>query len=248
MKFAITPLGCSAMWATDDVAASGYLVEIDDFTLWLDAGGGTWQQLLGRIDYAEIDGVLLTHRHPDHTIDVFQFFHARAYGGRDLDRIPLWAPEETIERITAFSTELRDTFSITKIEGGGVVDVGGAKVSLVDMKHPAQTCGVRVEHDGSSLAYTADTGPESDFHALGHDSDVFIAEATFQDADQPWWEGHLSATQAGRAAAEIGATRLVLTHLPPGRDHDVSLQEATREAGSVAVELARPGQTIEVAS
>lgn len=248
MSLSITPLGCSAMYATADTAASGYLVEIDGYKLWLDAGGGTWQRLLKLMDFGEMDGILLSHRHPDHTVDLFQCFHARAYGGRDLTSIPLWAPEETIERITAFSTELNETFDIIQIEAGGVLDIGGAKVSLVDMKHSAQTCGARFEHGGAVLAYTADTGPGSDFHALGHDADVLICEATFQDTDQPWWEGHLSATQAGRVASELDAGRLVLTHLPPERDHGVSLREAEAEAGSVPVSLAEPGRAIEVVS
>ena len=232
------------MYATADVAASGYLCDIDGYKLWLDAGGGTWQQLLKHLDYPEVDGILLSHRHPDHTIDLFQFFHARAYGGREVPSIPLWAPEETIARITAFSTELNETFDITQIDAGGVIDIGGAKVSFVDMKHSAQTCGARFEHGGAVLAYTADTGPGSDFPALAHDADVLICEATFQDEDQPWWEGHMSATQAGRVAADVGIGRLVLTHLPAGRDHQVSVQEAAREAGSIPVELAEQGRSI----
>ena len=247
MSLSITPLGISAMYATADVAASGYLLEIDDYKLWLDAGGGTWQQLLKRMDFADIDGILLSHRHPDHTIDLFQCFHARAYGGRDLASIPLWGNDETIERISGFSTELDETFDITRIEAGGVIDIGGAKASFVDMKHSAQTCGVRFEYGGAVLAYTADTGPSSDFNALGRDADVLICEATYQASDE-WWEGHLSATQAGQVAAEIGPGRLVLTHLPPDRDHQISVQEAKSTAGAVPVELAEPGRKIEVAS
>lgn len=242
----VMPLGCSAMYATTDSAASGYLVDLGGFKLWMDAGGGTWQQLLHHIDFAELDGVLLTHRHPDHTIDLFQLFHARLYGERDLPNIPLWAPEETIARMTGFSSELGETFDIDTIEGGGVMDIGGAKASFVEMKHSVQTCGVRLETGGAVFAYTADTGPASDFHALGNGADVVLCEATFQDSDQPWWEGHMSATQAGRMIDEVGGPRLVLTHLPPARDHQVSLDEATREAGSATVELALQGRVIEV--
>ena len=248
MSLSITPLGCSAMYATVDTPASGYLVDIDGYKLWLDAGGGTWQRLLTLVDFAEIDGILLSHRHPDHTIDLFQCFHARAYGGRELPTIPLWAPEETIGRITGFSTELNETFDISRIEAGGVLDIGGAKVSFFDMKHSAQTCGARFEHDGAVLAYSADTGPGSDFHSLAQGADVLIAEATFQDSDQPWWEGHLSATQAGRVASDVGARRLVLTHLPPDRDLQLSLREAEAESGSASVSLAEPGSAIEVTS
>lgn len=246
MSLSITPLGCSAMYATRDHAASGYLVDIDGFKLWLDCGGGTWQRLLHHIDFADVNGILLTHRHPDHTIDLFQMFHARLYGERDLPNVPLWAPDETIARITGFSTELGETFDIEEIEGGGVVDVGGAKVSFVDMKHSVHTCGVRIEFEGRVLAYTADTGPGSDFLALARGADVVLCEATYQDSDQPWWEGHMSASQAGRMSSEVGAARLFLTHLPPTRDHQLSLEEARKESGAAAVELARPDGTIEV--
>ena len=246
MTISVTPLGCSAMYATRDMAASGYLVDTGGFKLWLEAGGGTWQKLLTLADLADIDGVLLTHRHPDHTIDLFQFFHARLYGERELPKIPLWAPEETLERITGFSSELGETFELTKIDGDSAFEIGEAKATFVEMKHPAQTCGVRLERRDAVFAYSADTGPGSDFHALGHDADVVMCEATFQDSDQPWWEGHMSATQAGRMANEIGASRLLLTHLPPTRDPQLSLSEAIKEAGSARVELAEPGKTIEV--
>lgn len=246
MTFSITPLGCSAMYATLDSAASGYLVDLDGFKLWLDAGGGTWQRLLHHIDFADVDGVLLTHRHPDHTIDMFQLFHARLYGERNLPSIPMWAPGETIGRVTGFSSELGETFDIVTIEGGVVADIGGAKASFVGMKHSVETCGVRLELDGAVFAYTADTGPNSDFQALAHDADVVFCEATFQDSDQPWWEGHMSATQAGRMIGEVDGSRLVLTHLPPTRDHRLSLEEAHRVCGAAAVELAVPGRTIEV--
>jgi ribonuclease BN (tRNA processing enzyme) len=64
-----------------------------------------------------------------------------------------------------------------------------------------------------------------------------VCEATFQDADDPW-TGHLSAAQAGTLAAKADAARLVLTHLPPGRDHARTLEEAQQAAGSIPVELA----------
>ena len=246
MTFSITPLGCSALYSTVDSACSGYLVDVGGFKLWLDAGGGTWQKLLTIMDFADVDGVLLTHRHPDHTIDLFQFFHARLYGERDLAKIPLWAPEETIQRVIGYSAETQETFDMKTISGDGRIEVGDGAASFVEMKHPAETCGIRIQQGDAVLAYTADTGPGSDFHALGHDADVVLCEATFQDSDQPWWEGHMSATQAGRMANEVGVSRLVLTHLPPTRDHGLSLSEARKEAGSAGVELAVPGGTIEV--
>ena len=242
----VTTLGSAAMYATVERAASGYLVEINDFKLWMDCGGGTWQHLLHHLDYPDLDGVLLSHRHPDHTVDVFQAFHARLYGGRKVPSIPLWAPRETIQRLTAFSPELPDAFEIKQIEAGGIIDIAGAKVSFYEMAHPVETCGIRIENDGYVMAYTADTGPAGDIGSLARNADLFICEATFQDSDAPLWEGHLSASQAGAAARDAEVDHLVLTHLPAGRDLDVSMAQAQKEAGSITVELAEDRHTIEV--
>ena len=117
MSFSVTVLGSSAWYATRDRAASGYLVDLGDRRVWLDAGGGTWVRLLDTVEFTDVDGVILTHRHPDHTIDLFQLFHARQYGGSDpMDPIPLWAPAETVDRMLAFTSQVDEAFDLRCIE------------------------------------------------------------------------------------------------------------------------------------
>jgi ribonuclease BN (tRNA processing enzyme) len=246
VSFSVTVLGSSAWYATPQSAASGYLVDFGDMRLWLDAGGGTWVRLLEKVDFAAVDGVMLTHRHPDHTIDLFQLFHARQYGGDEpMAPIPLWAPPETIDRMLAFTSQVDEAFDLQSVEPEDKVDIGGAKFSFFDMAHPPETLGVRIERDGGVFAYSADTGPEFDAEGLAGDADVFLCEATYQDGDR-LWEGHLSATQAATAAVGVRASELVLTHLPPSRDLAVSLSEATRTAGDIPVQLARDGLKMEI--
>ena len=238
MTLAVTILGSSGIYGTPPRAASGYLVEVDGAQLWLDAGAGTWRNLLMLCDYPSIDGVLLTHRHPDHTTDVFQALHARQYGQtQPLSPIPLWAPAETIEVLRNYSPEISKSFDLQEVSDDRTIAFDGATVSFVRMAHPPVTFGVRVEHRGKVFAYSADSGLEADFETLARSADLFVCEATFQDADDPW-TGHLSASQAGSLAAKAGVARLVLTHLPPGRDHVRTLEEAQRAAGSIPVELA----------
>jgi ribonuclease BN (tRNA processing enzyme) len=245
MGLSVTVLGSAAMYASVDRAASGYLLELDDTTIWLDAGGGTWQNLLRCGDYRSLGGILLSHRHPDHTIDLFQAFHARTYGDVDpLPSIPVWAPQETIEHLQGFIRDLDKAFELIPIDDSSVLDIAGARVTFAAMAHPAVTVGVRVEADAGVLAYSADTGPGGDFRRLAEQADVFICEATFQDQDEEW-EGHMRASQAAVAASEVGAKRLVLTHLPHGRDLDLSAKEA-RAAGDVEVALARDFLRLEV--
>jgi ribonuclease BN (tRNA processing enzyme) len=245
VSFAVTILGSSGMFATEERACSGYLVEIDGTRLWMDAGAGTWRNLLAQVDYAELDGVLLSHRHPDHTSDVFQAFHARQYGAREpLATLPLWAPEETIERLCAFGGELEQSFDLHTISARSELTVSTASLTFQEMAHPPETLGIRIEHDGAVLAYSSDTGPGADFHPLAHDADLFICESTLQDSDAPW-EGHMRASEAGRIAAANRVGRLVLTHLPPTKDVGVSLAEARANSPGVDVELARDGRRLD---
>lgn len=236
------------MFATRHKAASGYLLQYGDTNIWLDAGAGTWRNLLQHIEYRDLHGVVITHRHPDHTTDVFQAMHARRYGQAEpLPQIPLWAPAETIATLEAFSTDLEEAFEVRPVTAGDVVGHGGARFSFHSMAHPPETVGVRVEYEGGVFAYSSDTGPGADFSELAKDADLFICEATYQDSDGAW-EGHMHATDAARIAAQNDVHQLVLTHLPPDRDLGLSIAEAEREAGGVKVQLADDGQVFEVMS
>lgn len=242
----VTILGTSGMYATADRAASGYLLELNQSLIWMDAGAGTWRNLLALHDYPDIDGIILSHRHPDHTSDVFQAFHARHYGDRDpLPPIPLWAPEDTLVRVAAFSYDFDNSFDLKPVKAGDALEIAGAKFSFFEMAHVCETVGVRVEDSGHVLSYSADSGTKADFHGLAGGADLFICEATYQDAD-PEWEGHMKASAAGDIARAAGAKRLLLTHITPGHDFGLSLSEAEKAAGDVTVQLADDGQSFEV--
>ena len=99
---------------------------------------------------------------------------------------------------------------------------------------------------GVVLAYSADTGVGGDFARLAKDADLFICEATFQAIDEDW-EGHMHAAEAAEIAVRYGVRNLVLTHLPPRRDLNLSLTEAHREApNGVTLQLADDGRRYEV--
>jgi ribonuclease BN (tRNA processing enzyme) len=245
MGLNVTVLGSSAMYASVDRAATGYLVEVDGSSVWLDAGGGTWQNLLRCTDHRSLTGILLTHRHPDHVIDLFQAYHARAYGDPDpLASIPVWAPQETIDHILGFTVDLEKTFNLIPITQASVLEISGARFTFADMAHSTPTLGVRIESDHGVFAYSADTGPDGDFRRLAADADVFVCEASYQDSDEEWF-GHMRASQAAITASELNVRALVLSHLPHERDLEMSLKEA-RAAGDVEVSLAEDLRLLEV--
>lgn len=246
MTFSLTVLGSSGMFGTPQRACAGYLLRTDLGTVLVDCGAGSWRNLLGHVDYSELDAVVLSHRHPDHVSDVFQVFHARRYGAAEpLPSIPLWAPAETLDRLTTFAKELDEAFVLNAVAPGDSIEAAGVTMSFFGMAHPPETVGIRMQRDGDVIAYSSDTGPDGDIQGLAGDADVFVCEATLQDSDDTW-EGHLRASQAGRVAAEAGVGKLVLSHLPPGRDHGLSLTEAHKTSGDAEVQLASDGLKVEV--
>jgi ribonuclease BN (tRNA processing enzyme) len=104
--------------------------------------------------------------------------------------------------------------------------------------------GYRIEADGQVLAYTGDSGPTHHIETLAKDADLLLAEATWQDRDDllPF---HMSARQAADHARAAGAGRLVLTHIWPTLDREVSLAQASEEWDG-PIELATEGTTLEV--
>lgn len=246
MSLTLTVLGSSGMFQTLDRACAGYLLQVDGANLWLDAGAGTWRNLVQSIDYTDLGGVLLTHGHPDHATDVFQAYHARRYGQPEaLDPIPLWAPQETLDRLTMFAKGIDEAFDLKAIASDDEISFRGINLTFVEMAHPEPTLGVRVEHGSAVAAFSSDTGEAADFETLAGGADLFVCEATSQESDD-LWEGHLRASQAARIAQHVKVKKLMLTHLRPGRDHSTTLAEAQAAAPGLPIELATDGMRLEL--
>ncbi|HYZ02811.1 MAG TPA: MBL fold metallo-hydrolase [Candidatus Binatia bacterium] len=61
-------------------ACAGYLVEVGNRRLLLDCGPGTVGRLLERCGIEDLDGVVLTHLHADHFLDLFSLAYALLAG------------------------------------------------------------------------------------------------------------------------------------------------------------------------
>ena len=97
---------------------------------------------------------------------------------------------------------------------------------------------MEIHGDNRRLVYTADTGPGWSVDAFAPGADLVLSEATYLDGEKPA-EIHLSAKEAGTAAREAGARRLMLTHLWPRIDPRRSVDEGSDAYGD-AVTLAAP--------
>jgi ribonuclease BN (tRNA processing enzyme) len=237
----LTVLGCSGSYPGPGGAASGYLLRGGGVTVWLDAGSGTLANLQRHVGLGDVDAVVLTHEHPDHMSDIEGFRVACAYVV-ERTGVPVYAPAGVLERLSA---EPEPAFAWRTVTDGDAVEVGGLSLRFSRTDHPPETLAVRVDGEGRSLGYTADTGPAwSMADAFGDGVDLALSEATYL-ADREGTAGHLSGRQAGELARVAGARRLVLTHLWPVLDPDAVRAEAEGAYGG-SVDLARLHETYDV--
>ena len=104
--------------------------------------------------------------------------------------------------------------------------VGPFTINTTRVIHPVEAYGIRVEAGGRVLAYSGDTGPTDRLVDLARDADVALFEASFLEGPNNPTDLHLTARQAAEHAARAGADRLVLTHLVPWNDRELTREQA----------------------
>jgi ribonuclease BN (tRNA processing enzyme) len=136
--------------------------------------------------------------------------------------------------------DLSGTFDVHVIQPGDEFRAGPLSVSTAAMRHPVPTLGMRIEANGSALAYSADTGPTDELVRLAKGANLLLCEATFLDPGDGSPDIHLAAKEAGDHATRAGAGQLILTHIWPTNDRDAALEKA-RSAFDGQVRLATDG-------
>ena len=225
----LTVIGCSGSFPGPDSPASSYLLEAEGFRLVIDMGNGALGVLQRHADLFGIDAICVSHLHADHCIDLSSYWVARQYAPQGpRPPIPVYGPQATTDRIAGLSGEdvahIASRFDVRNLSQ--TQQIGPFRVTTERMNHPVETFGFRVEHAGWTVAYSADTGPTDALVRLADGADVLLSEASFQNNKNNPPDLHLTARQAGEHATRAGAGQLVLTHLVPWYDRDLSLTQA----------------------
>lgn len=242
-------VGSSGTFPVPGRPGSGYLVTQGATRVWCDAGPGTFTAL--PVDPDMVDVVVVSHQHPDHCADLFAAFHAWNYRPQPRRGVPLYAPQPVWDRVSEFlekgqGSELYALFEFQPVWTGDRVAIGELEVRFTEMDHSVPTVGSRWEANNRSLFFTGDTGPAGDWRELAQGVDVMLSEASYQgDGEDKVYPHHLTAGEAGAIAREVGAGRLVLTHIPPYLDPARSLYEAETTFDR-PVTLATPGAHFDV--
>ena len=240
----LTVLGSGTIVPSLRRQPSAYLLEAGGLKILLDCGSGCLRRLLEAGAHPDdIDLMLFSHTHIDHTSELPLFLFSARYAPQARRRalriagsagfVEFFAALERLygDWITAPGYERR----VETLTDGGEMRAGGARVRAAAARHIPSSLALRIEEAGASLVYSGDTEYCESVVDLARNCDLLLCECSFPDGTS--CPGHLTPSEAGRIAAEAGARRLLLTHFYPGCE-EIDRTAQTRRTYSGEVLLA----------
>lgn len=243
----LTVIGGSGGYPGRGRPCSGYLLDAHGFTLLVDPGYGV-ATALSLEEVRGLDGVLVSHAHPDHCADLNPILRARAWADDPLPLLPVHALPGTLDAVLGLDRPqvLAGSFALHDLVPGGELTIGPFQVLTALLPHPRPNLGFRISDGRRSLVYTGDCGPSAELIGLADGADLLLAEASYAAHVPAEVVGSLSsAADVGREARTARVRALVLTHLMPTTDETDAIAAAARSfTGPIAV--ARPRLVVEV--
>jgi ribonuclease BN (tRNA processing enzyme) len=262
----LTVLGKSPSWQDAGGACSGYLVEEDGTAVLVDCGNGVFAKLRERIDYVDVDAVVISHLHADHFLDLVPYSYALTYAPRQqpvpVDRWPgtdcpacpaLHVPpgaQQLFRRVVgAWGNEdlIENAFQLREYDPASEIEVGPIRITFQPVPHFTETFAMSISSTNGSgrIVYGADSSPTEALTEFAREADLMLVEATLPRPERTGMRGHLTPEEAGGHARGAAAKRLVLVHISDELDANWARDEAAQAFGG-PVEVASEGAVFEV--
>src|SRR5664279_5391769 len=149
---ALIVVGCGPAWTTPGEPCSAYLIEAGETRILLDCGIGAFSALQA-LDPRPLDAVVLSHLHFDHCADLIPFAYSRRYASLRAWEAPrLAVPPGGLARLSTLAVaggaapdHLDGPFSLEEYTPGAVLEIGEARLSFAELRHPGASHAIRVE-------------------------------------------------------------------------------------------------------
>ncbi|MGI8857474.1 MAG: MBL fold metallo-hydrolase [Thermomicrobiales bacterium] len=268
----LTVIGCSAASPRPGGACSSYLVTYGGVNVLMDCGPGSLSVLRQEINPRNLDAIVLSHLHADHTLDLVPLAYGLKYGPPVGDerkpagsRLALFVPPDGKQFLKGLAEALEGSgrtsdfwapFDIMEYDPDGTLVVGSddgsdhadyLNVRFAPTKHYIPCWAMKVFPPGDTphpvLVYGADSAPVESLTQFAHGADVLILEATLDTPETPVPIGHMTPRQAGQLAADAGGVKhLLLTHYWGHVPPETMIAEA-REAFDGPISVAKERDT-----
>ncbi len=183
----------------------------------IDPGPGTLHRLAKsrpRIEVSEIDAVLLTHNHIDHSGDANVVIDGMTGGGIKT-RGQLFAPGDAVSGENAVILNYLKGFleKITVLEPESEYRIGGLQFQTsVRHFHASETYGFKFKLEGGTVSFIADTRYFPELVDSYRGSDVLVVNAVRLKPHESKEIMHISAEDVEKLVRGIGPGEVYLTH------------------------------------
>jgi ribonuclease BN (tRNA processing enzyme) len=217
----ITFLGTGTSLIDPDRVQSGLIIEGNGEPILFDIGSGILRRLVeARIDITTIAHVFLSHFHVDHCSDFLPLCQSLWLENYQ-KTLMLYGPPSMKEWSrgvydVAFPY-LRDRISIEQriLEENDAVYIDDVTITTSPTTHGSyDSRAFKIEHEGKSAVYSADTAPSRDVIELASGVDVLIHECNWLDGNHKSGV-HTSPSELMGIVEEAQPKKVVLTHLSP---------------------------------
>lgn len=189
----------------------------------LDTGPGSLRQMLqAGIKIDDIDYIVYSHFHIDHTADMIPFIFASKYSPgsqrtKDLSIIGPTGLQEFYRHLLVAYGKLvvPEHFTIHWIEAGKTPgNFQSFVLKTAPTKHTENSIAIRIEDKNkNSVVYSGDSEYCKSLVTLAQKASLLILECAFPEHMQS--TGHLIPSVAGKIARESHCKKLLLTHFYP---------------------------------
>ena len=198
-------------------SSAGTFLRIHGKNVLMDPGPGTlvrFAKSRPKIEVTELDAIILTHMHIDHSSDVNVLIDAMTNGGLNR-RGTLFTTAECLNGENAVVLKyLRDFLEdIVVLKEDSEYRLGDMRFrTSFRHEHPAETYGIKFDVDGEILSFLVDTGffPELARGYAG--SDILIINTVMLKPHNSPRIKHLSVDDVRKLITEIKPKKVILTH------------------------------------
>ena len=202
--------------------SSAYLLVTDKQRILIDIGPSVVRRLLeSGYTVNDIDVIMLTHFHVDHTADLSTFLFACNYGIETRTK-PL-----TIfggSGIHKFYRGLLNVYpwispklyqiSLKSIYRGQE-DANDLLISAAKVNHNSESIGISIVEKGKKVVFSGDTDYSRNLIKLAYKADLLVAECSFPERKV---KGHMNLSVLKKVVEQAQPERVIISHLYPEWD------------------------------
>ena len=241
MKF--TVLGKYGPFPKEGGATSSYLLKVNGKNILIDCGAGAFSRLVSHVKPEDIDVIILSHFHLDHTSDigVLIYYYQVMSANGNIKKPLVFCPEgggPLFEMVSSCPY-----FDVSVVMGGEISMLDDIDFEFYPMRHPVECVGVKISCNGKVFAYTGDTNVCESLEDVYEGADVVLADGCFVGQDWAAMKPHLSVEHIVELTNKYG-NKSIISHINPKYTNE-ELQNAIEKAEDKCL-IAQEGKTYEI--